>query len=181
MTVVRGPRFVRDAKDNPVTSRDWPAPPANALPQLLASRPLTAMSTSAESSDSLLAAMSKVRIPVENHGFIRRFINAIGIAGIRAVDDSSKPHVVAKRRDGLPDLQIHYGFTNGFTSEQEIIDAAGSATVRRPSSRKGTWYVEHPTSKVRVGGERSRSVQRQAESCACGMQLSLTGVCASCD
>lgn len=134
-----------------------------------------------ESSDSLLAALAKARVPVENHEFIRRFTNAIGVADLQVVDSSDKPHVIAKRRDGLPDLHIYYGYTTGFTSEAEAIGASGAGAVCRPSSRKGTWYVEHPTNRVRPGGERARNIQRKAGFCSCGMQLSLTGSCSSCD
>lgn len=139
------------------------------------------MTTPAQPPDSLLAALAKARIPVENHEFIRRFTTAIGIAEFRAVDWSDKPYVVAKRRDGLPDLHIYYGYTTGFTSADEVARTAGDGAVCQPSSRKGTWYVEHPTNQVRPGGERSRSVRREAGFCSCGMQLSLTGTCGSCD
>ncbi|WP_006246556.1 hypothetical protein [Mycolicibacterium tusciae] len=139
------------------------------------------MTEPANCPDSLLAALAKARIPAENHQFIRRFTTAIGIATLRAVDSSDKPHVVAKRRDGLPDLHIYYGYTTGFTSEEEAIRAAGSGAACRPSSRKGTWYVEHPTNQVRPGAERSRNTRREGGFCSCGMQLSLTGSCSSCD
>ncbi|SDC08175.1 hypothetical protein SAMN04488581_0059 [Mycolicibacterium neoaurum] len=133
-----------------------------------------------ESSDCLLAALAK-RVPVENHEFIGRFIKAICVPDLQVVDSSDKPHVIAKRRDGLPALRIYYGYTTGFTSEAEATRASGASTVCRPSSRKGTWYVEHPTNRVRLDGERTRNIQRKAGFCSCGMQLSLTGSCSTCD
>ncbi|OBY29616.1 hypothetical protein [Mycolicibacter kumamotonensis] len=139
------------------------------------------MYTADQHSDSLLAALAKAKIPSDNHEFIRKFTTAIGIAGYRTVEEADKPYVIASRRDGRPDLHIYYGYTNGFTSEDEIVRIAGSGVGRSPSSRKGTWYVEHPTNRVRAGSERSRDVRREAGFCACGMQLSLTGACASCD
>jgi hypothetical protein len=141
------------------------------------------MTTADQPSDSLLEAMAKARIPAENHEFIRRVTTAIGIAEYRAVVRPDQPYVVARRRDGLPDLRIYYGYTNGFTSEHEIVRIAGSGAERARSSRKGTWYVEHPTNRVRLGGEgeRSRDIRREAGFCSCGMQLSLTGVCGNCD
>jgi exonuclease III len=141
----------------------------------------TRTTTPDASSDSLLAALTNARIPAENHAFIRRFTTAMGIASYQAVVTSDKPHVKATRRDGLPDLHIYYGYTTGFTSEDEIVLVAGSGAERAPSSRKGTWYVAHPTNQVRHSGERSRSVRREAGYCECGMQLSLTGVCSNCD
>ncbi|OMC01065.1 hypothetical protein A5733_03270 [Mycobacterium sp. NS-7484] len=137
--------------------------------------------TDDEALDSLLGALSKTRVPVENHGFIRQFTTAIGIVEYRAVERSDKPYVIATRSDGRPDLHIHYGFTNGFISEEEIVRVAGSGVGRAPSSRKGTWYIEHPVTRVHHGAERPRDVRRTAGFCRCGMQLSVTGVCGNCD
>ena len=125
--------------------------------------------------------MAKARIPAENHQFIRHVTTAIGIAEFRAVISPDKPYVVAKRRDGLPDLHIYHGYTSGFTTEQEIAGVVDGGAERGPSSRKGTWYVEHPKSRVRLGAKRSGDVRREGSFCHCGMQLSLTGVCANCD
>lgn len=131
--------------------------------------------------DSLLGALSKTRIPVENHQFIREFTSAIGVVEFRAVERVGPPYVLATRRDGLPDLHIFYGYTNGFTSEEEIVRVAGIGVGRAPSSRKGTWYVEHPVTQVRPSGKRSRDARRTAGFCSCGMQLSVSGVCGNCD
>jgi hypothetical protein len=131
--------------------------------------------------ESLLAAMAKARIPTGNHQFIRRFTAAIGITEYRAVVRANKPYVIAKRRDGLPDLHIYHGYTTGFTTEQELVGAADSGAERGPSSRKGTWYVEHPENRVRPSSRRSSDVRREGSFCGCGMQRSLTGVCANCD
>lgn len=138
------------------------------------------MTTADERSDSLLAALTTARIPVENHEFIRQFTAAVGIAKYHAVG-SAQPYVRAGRHDDLPDLHIHYGYTNGFLSEDEIVRVAGIEAERAPSSRKGTWYVKHPTNQVRPSSTRSRDVRREASFCGCGMQLSLTGICGNCD
>ena len=133
-----------------------------------------------DQSDSLIAALSKARIPAENHPFIQRLAQAIGIAGCRVVD-GAQSYVAAKRRDGHPDLHIYYGYTTGFLSEDEAVRAAGSGVERSRSSRKGFWYVAHPITRVRPGSERARDVHRNAGFCDCGMQLSMTGVCDYCD
>ncbi|MDT5322788.1 MAG: hypothetical protein QOD88_5310 [Mycobacterium sp.] len=100
--------------------------------------------------DSLTGALAKVRIPLENHEFIKRFTAAVGVADCRAVVGSDKSRVIATRSHGGPDLHIYYGYTTGFTSEDEVVRCAGSNVERGLStSRKGTWYVKHPTNKVR--------------------------------
>jgi hypothetical protein len=131
--------------------------------------------------DSLLAAMAKAHIPTANHQFIRLITTAVGITGYRVVVRADQPHIVAKRHDGLPDLHIFHGYTTGFTTEQEIADVASSGAGHGPSSREGTWYVEHPENRVRPSGRRSADVRREGTFCGCGMQLSLTGVCVNCD
>ena len=138
------------------------------------------MTTADQPSGSLVAALAKARIPVENHDFIRRCVAAMGIAEYRVML-TSQPHVIAKRRDGGRDLHIYYGYTNGFSGEEEIVRVAGRGVGRGPSSRKGTWYVEHPTTRVHPGEQRRRDVRREAGFCGCGMQLSVTGMCGSCD
>jgi hypothetical protein len=130
--------------------------------------------------DSLLAAMAKAHIPTANHQFIRLITTAVGITEYRAVVSVDKPYVIAKRRDGLPDLHIFHGYTTGFTTEQEIAGVASSGAGHGPGSRKGTWYVEHPDNRVRPSGRRSADVRREGSFCNCGMQLSVTGVCSNC-
>lgn len=138
------------------------------------------MTSAHESSDSLVSALAKAKIPTINHEFIRSITSAVGVLSYRAVL-ASKSYVVASRRDGGPDLHIYYGYTNGFTSEAEIIHIAGNGPVRAPSSRKGTWYVGHPENNIRDSGDSSRDVRREVDYCSCGMQLSLRGVCDYCD
>ena len=126
--------------------------------------------------------MSAARIPPANYEFIREIANAVGTDGYRVVDQRGKPYVIATRRDGLRDLHIYYGATNGFYSEDEVIRIAGDEADRRASgSRKGTWCVEHPVNESRPPGPRSRDVRREGTRCDCGMQRSVTGVCGSCD
>jgi hypothetical protein len=102
-------------------------------------------------STSLVAALTAVGIPAENHEFIQGFTSAIGIAEYRPVVRSDRSYVLAKRRDGgVPDLHIFYGYTTGFMSEDEILQAAGTGCECGAStSRKRTWYVAHPKNRVR--------------------------------
>lgn len=137
------------------------------------------MTAGNEASQSLTEALAQAQIPSENHEFIRQLTNAVGIAEYRTVMTAGKSYIKAMRHDGRRNLHISYGYTNGF-SEEELVRIAGGAT-RGPSSRKGTWYVEHPLTKVRPGSPRSLDKRREGAFCACGMQLSLTGACANCD
>ena len=95
------------------------------------------MSTGSGEPDSLVSAFAKVGIPAENHRFIRRMIDAADISEYRAVVRGDKPYITATRRDGGPDLHIHYGYTTGFTSEADAVRIAGTGAACRPSSRKG--------------------------------------------
>ncbi|BBZ66352.1 hypothetical protein MINS_17810 [Mycolicibacterium insubricum] len=106
---------------------------------------------------------------------------AVGIAEYRAVERPEKPYVVGKRREHGPDLYIYYGSTDGFRSEDEIVRLLGDSVERGPSSRTGTWYVAHPLNKIRAPSQRRSDKTRTATFCGCGMELSLTGFCASCD
>jgi hypothetical protein len=136
------------------------------------------MSTSA----SLISALKQARIPAANHDFIEQLARVVGIVGYRVVERPGKPYVIATRRDGQRDLHIYYGATNGFDSEDEVVRIAGNAVGRGKSgSRKGTWFVLHPVNQARPAGKRSHNAPREAAICDCGMQLSLTGVCGSCD
>ncbi|WP_081290115.1 endonuclease/exonuclease/phosphatase family protein [Mycobacterium asiaticum] len=134
-----------------------------------------------QSHDSLVAALTKARIAAGNHEFIRRFTTQIGITSYRVVDRPDKPCVVASRRDGQRDLHIFYGYTTGFTSEEEIARLFGAGAGSNVNSPKGTWWVEHPVNRVRPSSKPSRDARREGRICDCGMQLSVTGVCSSCD
>jgi hypothetical protein len=103
-----------------------------------------------------LGALTKAKIPVGNHDFIRAMTTAVGVAEYRAMAvESGKPYVLATRRDGLPALRIYYGYTTGFTSEDEAFRVSGTVGLR-PSSGRGPWYVPHPINRVRFGDDSSR-------------------------
>jgi hypothetical protein len=137
------------------------------------------MAAGNQAPESLTEALAKAQIPSENHDFIRQMTNAVGISAYYAVVTTGKTYIKAVRRDGHRDLHISYGYTNGFSEEEAIRIAEG--VPRGASSRKGTWYVEHPLTKVRAGSVRSLDKRREGAFCPCGIQLSLTGACANCD
>lgn len=136
-----------------------------------------------EPSGPLFSAMMQARIPEPNYHFVQQLLPAldISIVGYRFVDQRGKPYVRAIRTDGRPDLQIYFGYTTGFTPEDDVARIAGGAAVREPRSTRGAWYVKHPINAVREGGKKAAGRQRTPERCSCGMELPLAGHCASCD
>lgn len=138
--------------------------------------------SSEDQSDSLISALNKARIDSGNHDYIRRIVQGVGIDRCWANLDTSKPHVIAKRSDGARDLRIYFGYTVGFRDEEEIVRILGSGAHRdEAKSPKGTWWVAHPINAIYDGSERAKNRSREAAFCVCGMQLSLTGACDSCD
>ena len=134
--------------------------------------------------DSLISALTAARITTDNFAFIRRLTNEVGITSYQVVDLSDRSYVEAARRDGLPALHIYWGYTTGFTTQEEAARIGVGLAATGPSGRpKGTWYVTHPVNNVRVGGEVVRKVKREGGICqkGCGEQLPLTGVCGNCD
>ena len=83
-------------------------------------------------------------------------MSVVTIASYRAIVNPNKPYVIASRRDGLRDLHIYYGYTTGFTSEEEIARLFGAGAGSDVNSPKGTWWVEHPVNRLRPSGEGSR-------------------------
>ncbi|MGQ0630016.1 MAG: hypothetical protein ACT4P1_03175 [Sporichthyaceae bacterium] len=105
--------------------------------------------------DEALAAHG---IPPENHGVIRKITDGIGI--VRYVGTSG--YIKAERRDGAPALNIHSGWTNGFRSRAEVVDALGdwlpvlAEDDIWPSGRsRGQWGITHPAHGHWGGGVRN--------------------------
>lgn len=91
---------------------------------------------------SLADGLRDQGIPSDNHEMIRRFCEAIGIETYLRRPN----HIKAVRRNGGPELRIHWGWTRGFTSAEEIHASAGDHAIAHPSSE--LWYVEHPVNRL---------------------------------
>lgn len=143
------------------------------------------MSTTDDPSDSLIAALSKARIPLDNHKYIQRLMGAIGIREYRAMPKSDKPYVVAVREDDLPDLRIFSGYTIGFTTEEEAHRIGfGSDTIRASDDAGKVWLVSHPVhGDLDKRGPADLTKRRDPGRCPeCGIwELSISGNCPSCD
>lgn len=127
---------------------------------------------------SLEAAFVHQRTPLENQAFIRRLLAGLDI--IAFYDRGS--YIRADRARGGYAIQIHYGYSNGFRSEDEI--TAGVGDVDRWRSARGTalWGVTHPEHKLRSGGGGAKVERREWGFCpTCGLKLPATGLCDSCD
>ena len=90
---------------------------------------------------SLAEALREHGIPLENHVFIRTFTDAVGIDAYYGTTS----YIKAIRSGTGPDLNIAYGWSNGFISQEEARAVAGPHAQAWPSSR-GTeqWGVSHP-------------------------------------
>lgn len=134
--------------------------------------------------DSLTSALSKAKFPLANHTFIRHLTDAIGIATFRFVPAAER-YIAAVRRDGRGELRIYSGYTIRFLDEAEARRVGvGAETVRESFVAGGGWLVSHPVHgdlDRRVGG--GGGVQRVGVRCprGCGYELSVSGVCLSCD
>ena len=128
--------------------------------------------------ESLIGALVSARIPTENHAFIQAMVASAGLNQFHAVD-VSEPYVSATGNSNFPELRIFWGYTTGFTSEEQASTVCGVAG-ERPLSGKGPWFVAHPTNRVRREAQQ-RSHRLKADLCStCSMELPLTGVCDEC-
>ncbi|MGB0971995.1 MAG: endonuclease/exonuclease/phosphatase family protein [Mycobacterium sp.] len=141
------------------------------------------MNMTDDTPDSLISALRKSRIPSENHAFIRRITETVGISQYRAVE-AAEPYVAAVRRDGLRELRIYSGYTTGFTTADEATRVGVGAEVIRPSSKlKGVWLVSHPKhGDLGRRDGRTRNRPREAAICpTCFQELPRTRTCDNCD
>lgn len=75
--------------------------------------------------DSLSDALRERGVPLENWDVIRRVTDRIGIDSYHPGSGCFR----AVRRDCGPDLNIGYGWTNGFTSYDEATEASGGRSI----------------------------------------------------
>lgn len=128
---------------------------------------------------SLDRALFAHGIPLENHPLIRRFTAEIGIAAFF----ERGPYIKAVRKQSGPALNINYGWTNGFVSEDEVINAAGEDLKRWPSGRgTGLWGITHPIhGHASSSGGAARPARNYGVCPRCHMQLPASGRCSDCE
>jgi hypothetical protein len=73
------------------------------------------MDTGVETSNSMLSALENARITSENHEFIHRIVEMVGISQFQTVAEAM-PYIIAARHDGLRDLNIYWGYPTGVSN-----------------------------------------------------------------
>ena len=125
---------------------------------------------------SLANALAANEIPVGNHALINKFCEYIGIDRYE-----DRGYIKAVRADGGPALQIHYGWTNGFQSEAEVLAAVGEAPFWPSERGTGLWGVSHPVNNLDHGGGGPAKHLREYGTCPKHfLKLPATGICGEC-
>jgi hypothetical protein len=100
---------------------------------------------------SLREALQQSGIPDGNHATVIGIVESIGIRTFSARKDG---HIRAIRRGDGTDLEIAFGWTDGFDSEAEAQGAAPHLRPRADTTVKNRWHVVHPDNHVRTGEQR---------------------------
>ncbi|WP_199700402.1 McrB family protein [Galactobacter valiniphilus] len=95
--------------------------------------------------DSLDAALDAFDIPLENRPSIRHAMEVVGVARY----EGTASYIKAIRSSEGPTLRIQNGFTNGFASKEEALQAAGDNQVWASTDRR-VWGFSHPLNRVRL-------------------------------
>ncbi len=120
-----------------------------------------------------------VKIPLENRPLIRRITDKIGVSHY----EFTSGYMKAIRRDGGPTLRIGSGWTDGFTSIEELHAAAGNDVEWWPTDRKNLFGVWHPVNRGYEGGPRLKGKPDTTDYGVCPQCMLLrtaTGAC-GCD
>lgn len=129
--------------------------------------------------DSLDEAIERYGIPLENRSFVHRIPATIPLSRFGATSG----YIRADRAAGGPQLNISFGWTNGFISRDEVVAVFGDVDCWESPSRAPLWGVSHPLNRMREGSETSiRSVDRDYGTCEIHhLTLSASGACPSCE
>lgn len=124
---------------------------------------------------SLDEALRDRRIPLENHNLIRALAQAAGIHAYTAMTG----YLRAERKAGGPALRIASGWSNGFTSADEILAADSTAVPWESPDRPGLWGVDHPVHGAGSGGGGAKTAT-DIDYGTCGVcfqRFTVTGAC----
>lgn len=129
--------------------------------------------------ETLSQAFAAHRFPIENLALVQQLVDSIGIDHYEGIQSGS--YIKGIRTGKGRNLHIHYGYTGGMDSEDEILDSVGD--IERDSWFEGReWWITHPVNRARGGGgSRNQSTEREVSFCPnCFMQLPASGVCDEC-
>lgn len=123
-------------------------------------------------------ALREKNFPLENLTFLKNLQYSVDSLGCEILDT----YIKVLRPDGLPTLDIHYGFTTGFQSPEEIVSIFGDVDYWESKRLAGTWGVSHPVNRIREsGGTHSSAGKEQVPCPQCGMLMSSAQNCEFCD
>lgn len=168
------PSLVMEAGDGPARYAARLRPPARCPWRYLRARAMTK-----KVYPNLKRALNEFGIPQENHNLIERIAQAIPIERY----EERSGHIHAVRSDqSRPDLHIHSGWTDGFVSEAEALDATGRPGVPGECRGHGFFSVVHPLVGFRNSEGSPRRPTRTYGYCdTCRYELLPTGICSDCD
>ncbi|MFC4140607.1 MULTISPECIES: hypothetical protein [unclassified Microbacterium] len=86
-------------------------------------------------------ALRAHRVPEENHAFITRIVDAIGISSF--IDRGR--YIEAIRRGPGAALHIGRTYTNGFTEEELVVVGFAAQNLKPSEGRPPYYYVSHPS------------------------------------
>lgn len=127
--------------------------------------------------ESVSAAFRHRPTDLGNRPFIEKFLHGVDVEGLY----ERGSYIMVARQSGAPALRIHFGYTNGFRSEAEIVKLLGD--VERWPSQRGhdLWGVTHPVHGAQHGSSARRGQRREQTECPdCGALMPLTGICDNC-
>lgn len=103
-----------------------------------------------ESFQSLKHALLAFGVPTENHALVEQVCERIGVSRWLPYSD----HFRAVRTSEGPDLRVHWGWTEGFVNEEEVLMATDGrwTYVQSDHLGAGMYYVEHPINRLHEGG-----------------------------
>jgi hypothetical protein len=127
--------------------------------------------------ESLGQAFRAYQFPSENLPLVQRIMDNVAVDHY---EGTQSRYFKAIRRDGARTLTVHYGYTSGFDSEADAVDAAGDVDRELFGSR---WRINHPLNDVGAHHRESGYVveKQSAAICpTCFMELPASGVCDTC-
>lgn len=136
-----------------------------------------------ESYRSVKHALLACGIPTENHPLVEQVCDRLGVIDwvrCSATDDYFR----AVRGGKGPDLVVHWGWTDGFVDEEEVLMATDGRWryVQSDYRGPGMYYVEHPINRLHEGGGGAAGKrERPVEICPIHqVALPSTGLCDDC-